>query len=70
MLLQHTHAHVTAAGWQPAGSKCMLSGDYVIYANGSQQTQVHFHLEVVAGAVHVLQQLTPEPIHVYLPEKV
>jgi len=32
--------------------------------------QVHFHLEVVAGAVHVLQQLTTEPVTVYLPEKV
>ena len=32
--------------------------------------QVHFHLEVVAGAVHVLQQLTTEPVTVYLPAKV
>ncbi|GBF89288.1 hypothetical protein Rsub_02165 [Raphidocelis subcapitata] len=31
---------------------------------------VHFHLEVVAGAVNVLQQLTTEPVDVYLPEKV
>jgi hypothetical protein len=31
---------------------------------------VQFHLEVVAGAVHVLQQLTNEPVTVFLPEKV
>jgi hypothetical protein len=31
---------------------------------------VHFHLEIVAGAVHVLQQLTTEPVTVYLPAKV
>jgi hypothetical protein len=27
-------------------------------------------LEVVAGAVHVLQQLTTEPVTVYMPAKV
>jgi hypothetical protein len=32
--------------------------------------QVHFHLEVVVGAVHVLQQLTAQPVDVYLPAKV
>lgn len=32
--------------------------------------QVHFHLEVVAGAMHVLRGLTSAPVTVYLPAKV
>jgi hypothetical protein len=32
--------------------------------------QVHFHLEVVAGAMHVLRGLTSLDVHVYLPAKV
>ncbi len=32
--------------------------------------QVHFHLEVVAGAMHVLRGLTSAPIDVFLPDKV
>lgn len=32
--------------------------------------QVHFHLEVVAGAMHVTKQMTSAPVTVYLPAKV
>lgn len=32
--------------------------------------QVHFHLEVVAGAMHILKTLTSAPVTVYLPAKV
>uniref|UniRef100_A0A383VTG1 Glycosyl transferase family 1 domain-containing protein n=1 Tax=Tetradesmus obliquus TaxID=3088 RepID=A0A383VTG1_TETOB len=32
--------------------------------------QVHFHLEVVAGAMHVLKPLTSGPVTVFLPAKV
>lgn len=32
--------------------------------------QVHFHLEVVAGAMHILKQMTSAPVTIYLPAKV
>jgi hypothetical protein len=32
--------------------------------------QVHFHLEVVAGAMHVCKEMTSAPVTVYLPAKV
>ena len=32
--------------------------------------QVHFHLEVVAGAMHVLKDFSSGPLTVYLPAKV
>lgn len=32
--------------------------------------QVHFHLEVVAGAMHVCKEMTSHPVTVYLPAKV
>eukprot|EP00878_Enallax_costatus_P027190 GHUV01029251.1.p1 GENE.GHUV01029251.1~~GHUV01029251.1.p1 ORF type:complete len:273 (+),score=50.88 GHUV01029251.1:233-1051(+) len=32
--------------------------------------QVHFHLEVVAGAMHVLKGMTSAPVTIYLPAKV
>lgn len=32
--------------------------------------QVHFHLEVVAGAMHVCKEMTSDPVTVYLPAKV
>eukprot|EP00879_Flechtneria_rotunda_P019704 GHRR01020705.1.p1 GENE.GHRR01020705.1~~GHRR01020705.1.p1 ORF type:complete len:222 (+),score=62.43 GHRR01020705.1:167-832(+) len=32
--------------------------------------QVHFHLEVVAGAMHLLKHLTSAPVTIYLPAKV
>lgn len=32
--------------------------------------QVHFHLEVVAGAMHVLKGMTSDPVTIYLPAKV
>jgi hypothetical protein len=32
--------------------------------------QVHFHLEVVAGAMHLCKQMTSAPVTVYLPAKV
>lgn len=67
------HRHVCTLVWLfLLSSTAVLAGD----ASSTRPlrlaivNQVHFHLEVVAGAMHILKDYTTEPVDVYLPAKV
>jgi len=53
------------AGQQPAQAAAPNQPLQIAIVN-----QVHFHLEVVAGAMHVTKAMTSAPVTVYLPAKV